>query len=562
MLDSMAKDYLTELKITKKDILDPNYKENISKRMTTKNMCKFLTNDPYYITKDDAANVISLLVPGVDPYRSKDYINKYITERDIEKAKARFESLKTKLNVSSITDPTKAFAYAYVYYTTDDYTDKCKNTSDLYNAVKNISDITALEVRVCYTLFFNKILNKPNEKLDCFYFYRNYTSSNIPEIELQKCHFYEWSGEYYKTIIKVLDKYRDEIIDKMEHSAAKKESKLIDLNMIADTLTDMSVSKLKATYPYCAKVHSSHSSGWAQDATEITIHYYFTNLSKKEITAILKENNVNTKDTHERYSNGVSYNLEWGGEAIANDYNSFSYVLSNSIKDFTPGDEFEYSSYTAGTNYHRYVHVIAKPNNNFIDDKTYKLMDRPGKLFIPKNREKCINYTINGKVESKNKYDNYYSGIDYAKLDDNDYPSSISYEEFLDLLQSNPSSCSLRFGAYIKDDNTEYLQYMQYIDTITKYIPDFDVRSYFPNVQYIRYSYFKADFNLKNINDFIDTFSQGVPITIPSDNKIYSIYKQENDKVYLMEYKEIFNEYVNTICITKEVFNKIFEECK
>ena len=542
------KEFLKSLKIPKNDILADNYEERVEQYLTTKNLYNFFMGRLGSLYAIDRHFVANMLCRGALPIEAGP---------NTIMAEARFESLKSTLNVAKITNVDKAFDYACTYYTTTKYDHCCKNTDDLYNLVTSMHKQLDLEGYVIHSFLKKRSIPKNDPKLECFIFYRNYISNNVIDMPLKDSgSIYYAFRLYHSECLKALQELRQEVQAKEATSAARKQMKTVDLNMIADSLTDMSVAKLKTTYPFCAIVRHSYSSGWAQDSTKVTTHYHFTNLAKGEIKSLLKNNGVNVKTEEKDYDNGYSNDYEHGGTAKAHEYNSFEYVVSSSIKDFKIGREYKHNSYIPGIVYDNYVHIMAKPN----DAKKYQLKARPGRLFIPKHQTTIQEVSIDGKV---NTVLDRTVGFDYYESNDEHKPSkSCSFDDAIELIRSGDANKVLIYlvsgygcNCYIKDTITGAIKY------IDRYSPlPFEFTTYLPTGTVIdRYGIY-GNFTVESFTDFVDTFDKGIPVTIPSNGDKYILYKQEGNKVYLMKDTVIIHERTSNICIDKAVFDAVFEE--
>ena len=554
-LDDFYAKYIQWLKIPTKVILSDNYLDTVlSKYATSENLYKYaLENAKHYYSTQIILAFWSL--PTNYAYYKLD------DQSRIFEAKDRFSTLKTTLNTNRITDKDKALYYAYVYYTDSNVkASSCKNIDDLYETVKRLDNYsyTKLEVNVAVNCLSKGTLDS-NPKIKCFDFYKKY-SGEIQIVFLDEIWAEKLKREF-NAVKEAIEEYRKEIQLKQAKAVARKQASAINMTMVYDTLSDMSVDKLKSIYPYCLVITSYFNDGWAQSSSKITRHYFFTNLSKSEAIRLLKEKGVNTKNSSEKYENGFSDDLEWGGTAYATKSNNVNYVLSSMLPEIKVGTDFAYSRYTAGTVTTSYLHVIAKPIDNIISKMYCVKSERPGLFIIPKQQSVIYNTDISGK-QSVNEQN---VGFKFYIIND-DNTTQTELENARMILDTVSPSSNVHVDieivrGYIKDENSPYVhladKYNDYSNDTLRTLYSFTKR-YNNRSNCIR---LQADSKEKDeVFDCIDKLIKGIPVKIYTEHKKFAIYKEENGKVFLIEASNYFNENSQFYIIDNDVFNNIFIE--
>ena len=544
-------EFLKSLKIKKSEIIADNYEELIDKKLTTRVLYDYLIEHQDIMDSTDTEFVEALLL-GRDPSRA---ILNYAVN---SKCEERLATLKNKLNVGAITDVNKAFSYAYFYYTNPKYEACCRNTDDLYKLASNLGKANLLEHAVFDYLISNNKLVKNNDKLMCFTFYQNFMANNIKDEPLQ-LHYFD-----YNDLMKIMTTQHNNVIEKAEAKAKREKIKeqqdTLDMNNVLDTLSDMTPDRLKTAYPYCAIVRSTYSSGWAQDAFQVTTHYYFTNLSKSEIKTYLKEKGVNIKNTDSGYyNNGTSNHYEWGGTAQGRRTNSYSFVTVNEVPDFKVGEDYEYSSWTAGTMRNNYVHVVAKPKDS---GELYHLKARPGKLYFFLDNSRLSEINIFGEtVDTHSSLTAFYK-----EQTETDY-HYFALDEFIDEIEKNLNNdevtftISCHFYVKYKDIETKLVENRELTDSVLSILND----KYNFKAKDNGYGYFNITIDSSNAkHKFLEYIKEittaGIDIIIPGDNTNYILARKDESDVYLIKEGTYVTSDTKSHKINKDLFNEVFEK--
>ena len=547
-------EFLKTLKFSKNELLADNYKEIIDQRLTTKPLCEFVISNIKYVWYELYFDFIKCMLLTNErhhykrdiPFNTTDIIN-------------RFNTLKSTLNVANIKDSDKLYKYAYVYYTNDGYEHCCKNTNDLYDHLKELDKFKLLQLEnsVLDALLREKRLVEGNTKLECFTFYQNFINKNMPDIPLSQVEKQYAIFGIYNNFNDILEEKRNRAIEKIR----KDQAKSINMKTISDSIEHgLSVSKLKKIYPYCAVIRYSYSSGWAQSASKEVEDYYFTNLSKSEIKAELKDRGINTKEINKQYENGTSYHYEYGGTAIAHEKNHFSYIPSSevSITDASLGTKHHSDSWTAGFNISISIHVIAKSNNS---DEIYKFKNRPGKLYYNKTDE----ITVANIFGETNEVDG--DSIYFWEYKDNECINTGSYDDFIkiivDKLKDDSYTYEMHCSLHIKSDYNEIIPVIS--EKLSSYVVNLISDKYKVNInQCINRKIF--EFKLENINSkdgmlkFLEDANNGIPITIPEDNVRYVLVNIDSAYAYLIMQEEIIDEKPKIYKIDRKLFDEVFEK--
>ena len=547
-------EFLKTLKFSKNELLADNYKEIIDQRLTTKPLFEFVIANINHVNYYLYFDFIKCMLLGNDAqtYKKDDSFD----STDIIN---RFNTLKSTLNVANIKDENKLYNYAYVYYINDRYEHCCKNTNDLYNRLKELSDYQCLllENKVLDTLIKENRLVEGNSKLECFTFYKNFINKNIPDIPLSQVEKQYTIFGLYDYFINILEEKRNRAIEKIR----KDQAKSINMKTISDSMENgLSVSKLKKIYPYCAVIRYSYSSGWAQSASKEVEDYYFTNLSRSEIKAELKDRGINTKEINKQYENGTSYHYEYGGTAIAHEKNHFSYIPSSevSITDSDLGTKHHSDSWTAGFNISISIHVIAKSNNS---DEIYKLKNRLGKLYYNKTDE----ITVANIFGETNEVDG--DSIYFWEYKDNECINTGSYDDFIkiiiDKLKDDRYTYEIHCSLHIKSDYNEIIPVIS--EKLSSCVINLINDKYKVNInQCINRKIF--EFKLENTNSkdgilkFLEDANNGIPITIPKDNVRYVLVNIDSAYAYLIMQEEIIDEKPKIYKIDRKLFDEVFEK--
>lgn len=541
-------EFLKSLKITRNEIAADNYIELIDPKLTTKALYNFLIDQPtIHVADTDFVETMLL-------WKKPDWGSFQCDGHCIE----RLDNLKTKLNIGAIKNPDKALSYAYLYYTEPKYENCCRTTDELYKLAESLGKSDKLEQLVLYHLIGYRELKRNDKKLMCFKFYQNYMSGNVKDEPLSKAY------DDYKDLINILTEKHDDIVKRAENKAKREKIKgqqdALDMNNVLDTLSDMTPDRLKTAYPYCAIVRSTYSSGWAQDAFQVTTHYYFTNLSKSEIKAYLKEKGVNVKDTDTGYyNNGYSNHYEYGGTAQGRKTNSYSFVTTNEVPDFKVGEDYEYSSWTAGTMRRNYVHVIAKPKDS---SELYHLKARPGKLYFFLDNSHLSEINIFSETV------NTHSSLTafYKEQTETDY-HYFELDEFVNEIEKNLNNdgviftISCHFYVKYKDIETKLVENRELTDSVLSILND----KYNFKAKDNGYGYFNITLDNSNAkHKFLEYIKEitttGINIIIPGDNTNYILARKDESDVYLIKEDTYITSDTKSHKINKKLFNEVFEK--
>lgn len=554
MKGAAKEEFLKSLKIKKSEIIADNYEELIDKKLTTRALYDYLIEHQDIMDSTDTEFVEALLL-GRDPSRA---ILNYAVN---SKCEERLATLKNKLNVGAITDANKAFSYAYFYYTNPKYEACCRNTDDLYKLASNLGKANILEHAVFDYLISNNKLVKNNDKLMCFTFYQNFMANNIKDESLQS-HYFD-----YDDLMKIITTQHNNVIEKAEAKTKRDQIKdqlnALDTNSILDTITDLSVDKLKAAYPYCAVIKSTYSSGWAQDSFKVSISYYFTNLSKGEIKKYLKEHGVNVKDTDSGYyNNGYSSHYEYGGTARGRKTNSYEFVPSSEIGDIKVGNEYIYNAYTAGTSITNYVHVIAKPTD---DGNQYRIKSHSGKLYLNKDYSDIPELDIFGNNHGdRSSVNPFYSK--QALGENKTFMREI--DEYLEDIKNNINNDDVTYELsghfYINNNQTNENIYVNG-ERLSTTVLELISTKYNLKITANCYDYFHVSANSSSektrfVEFLEDATKIGIAIMIPETYTTYLIAKEDDANYYLVKKMEIITDSSKLYPISKSLFKEFFEK--
>ena len=187
----------------------------------------------------------------------------------------------------------------------------------------------------------------------------------------------------------------------------------------------------------------------------------------------------------------------------------------------------------------------------------YKIKARNGKFYITDEHKTTIEeINIFGEVVKTRKLHSFYI-FNYLDTDDDirfDFADEFNWE-LKPKLNDNNIEARVNLDGYIKSECNEIIAVDTYanedilnaVSQLFSSYPSFDNEGWFIG---------KNKNTKLNIMDVLNNCINGVPIIIPKNNTRYSIYKEESDKIYLVETKN-----KNKIhCIDKTTFNTYFEK--